>query len=239
MLHLNKSLYSVATLSRRAILLTALVAGSFAFASAAAAAGSQQLTVVKIKAGAGNGTVTSSPVGISCGATCSAPFNVGTKVTLTAAPAAGSSFAGFTGGGCAGTATTCTVTIGVAATAVAATFTATAPPLGIHRVTVFRIGLRAHKHQISHGRTRISFKGKIYLGSAFNPAFCYGKVDITVKHGSKTVATKLLSVGYRRCTFGQSVTVRTSQLHNDGGRVYARFTGNKFVFPAASFGAKF
>src|SRR5204863_406842 len=34
------------------------------------------------KTGAGSGTVTSSPAGISCGATCSAEFEEGTKVKL-------------------------------------------------------------------------------------------------------------------------------------------------------------
>src|SRR6185295_6872512 len=41
------------------------------------------------KAGSGTGTVTSSPAGISCGATCSASFTSGTLVTLTASPGAG------------------------------------------------------------------------------------------------------------------------------------------------------
>jgi hypothetical protein len=56
------------------------------------------LTVVK--AGTGNGTVTSSPTGISCGATCSANFNSGTVVVLTATPASSSTFAGWIGVGC-------------------------------------------------------------------------------------------------------------------------------------------
>ena len=45
----------------------------------------------------GNGTVTSSPGGINCGTTCTATLNSGTVVTLTATPASGSSFAGWTG----------------------------------------------------------------------------------------------------------------------------------------------
>ncbi|MDP9258205.1 MAG: hypothetical protein M3Q31_16880, partial [Actinomycetota bacterium] len=46
------------------------------------------LTVTK--AGAGSGSVSSSPAGIDCGATCSASFAQGTVVTLTATAAAGS-----------------------------------------------------------------------------------------------------------------------------------------------------
>ena len=48
-------------------------------------------------AGAGSGTVTSSPSGISCPGTCSAGYPNPTRVTLTATPAAGSVFAGWSG----------------------------------------------------------------------------------------------------------------------------------------------
>jgi hypothetical protein len=61
-------------------------------------------------AGPGDGTVTSAPVGISCSNTCSAPFPSGTLVTLTAVPTSGSTFGGWDGGGCSGTAT-CTVVL--------------------------------------------------------------------------------------------------------------------------------
>jgi hypothetical protein len=50
--------------------------------------------------GTGNGAVTSSPAGINCGRSCSATFNSGTVVTLTATPASGSTFAGWSGTGC-------------------------------------------------------------------------------------------------------------------------------------------
>jgi uncharacterized repeat protein (TIGR02543 family) len=71
------------------------------------------------KAGTGNGTVTSSPAGISCGTDCSESYANGTVVTLTAAPAAGSIFAGWSGS-CTGTGT-CSVTMS-AAKSVTATF---------------------------------------------------------------------------------------------------------------------
>jgi subtilisin family serine protease len=77
------------------------------------------LTVTK--SGTGTGTVTSSPAGINCGSTCSASFDSGTSVTLTATAAAGSRFAGWSGGGCSGTGT-CQVTMNEA-TSVTATFT--------------------------------------------------------------------------------------------------------------------
>jgi hypothetical protein len=75
------------------------------------------LTVTK--GGAGAGTVTSSPAGIDCGATCNFDFNAGAAITLTATPAAGSIFAGWTGA-CTGTAP-CQVTLN-AATSVNANF---------------------------------------------------------------------------------------------------------------------
>jgi hypothetical protein len=71
------------------------------------------------KTGAGSGTVTSNPSGINCGATCSASFAQGTSVTLTAAPAPGSVFAGWSGGSCSGTGT-CTLPLTAAQTVTAA-----------------------------------------------------------------------------------------------------------------------
>ena len=68
---------------------------------------------------AGSGTVTSSPGGISCPPTCTASFNSGTSVTLSATPASGWAFAGW-GGGCSGTAP-CTILMS-AAQSVTATF---------------------------------------------------------------------------------------------------------------------
>jgi hypothetical protein len=81
----------------------------------------QPVSLTVSRAGSGSGTVTSSPTGINCGATCSKTFAPGTQVTLTAAPAAGSSFAGWSGGGCTGTGT-CKTTLN-ANTTVTATFT--------------------------------------------------------------------------------------------------------------------
>lgn len=72
------------------------------------------------KAGTGSGTVTSSPAGIDCGSTCAHAYSTGTQVTLSAAPAVGSSFAGWSGG-CSGTGT-CSVAMS-ATESVAATFT--------------------------------------------------------------------------------------------------------------------
>lgn len=57
----------------------------------------QPATLTVIRVGLGTGTVTSTPAGIDCGATCSATFPGVPSVTLTAVADAGSVFAGFSG----------------------------------------------------------------------------------------------------------------------------------------------
>ena len=69
--------------------------------------GPRRLTVSK--PGNGAGTVTSAPAGIDCGSTCFADYDYDTPVTLTAEPATGSDFTGWSGP-CSGT-STCTVTM--------------------------------------------------------------------------------------------------------------------------------
>lgn len=93
-------------------------------------------TLTVAKAGTGSGTVTGT--GINCGTDCSELY--GSPITLTATPDAGSSFAGWSGGGCAG-AGTCTPSLTVSGT-VTATFTgscSTPPPTGA-LVTVIDTG---------------------------------------------------------------------------------------------------
>ncbi|MFZ9966425.1 MAG: InlB B-repeat-containing protein, partial [Steroidobacteraceae bacterium] len=58
----------------------------------------------------GSGLVTSSTGGISCEPTCSTTVNAGTSITFTATPDAGATFSGW-GGDCAGTSTTCSLTV--------------------------------------------------------------------------------------------------------------------------------
>jgi YVTN family beta-propeller protein len=75
--------------------------------------GMRSLTVVR--GGTGIGAVTSNPAGINCGTSCLAQFPFGTNVALTATPAGGSFFAGWSGAGCGTVVTmddnkTCTAT---------------------------------------------------------------------------------------------------------------------------------
>ncbi len=65
-------------------------------------------TLTITTSGTGSGTVTSSPVGTSCGSGCLS-FAAGTVITLTATPNTGSTFAGWSGA-CSGTGG-CTVTM--------------------------------------------------------------------------------------------------------------------------------
>jgi hypothetical protein len=74
-------------------------------------------TLNVIVGGAGTGTVNSNLAGINCTTNCTAPFDKGTVVTLTAS---GAGFSGWSGGGCSGTGT-CPVTLNVS-TSVTATF---------------------------------------------------------------------------------------------------------------------
>ncbi|MHC1696771.1 MAG: hypothetical protein AB9919_01645 [Geobacteraceae bacterium] len=83
---------------------------------------STRYSLVVAQNGSGAGTVAGS--GISCGSVCTNDYAPGTAVTLTATPATGSVFAGWSGGGCSGTGT-CTVTMN-ASTSITATFNSSA-----------------------------------------------------------------------------------------------------------------
>lgn len=72
------------------------------------------------KSGTGTGTVTSSPSGISCGDMCTYSFASAATITLTAGPAVGSTFMGWSGA-CSGM-TACQVTMNSTAQNVTATF---------------------------------------------------------------------------------------------------------------------
>ena len=99
-------------------------ASTSAYTNEACASPSGSFAVTVAKAGTGFGTVTSTPAGITCGADCSEPYVSGTLVTLSATPSTGSTFSGWSGGGCSGTAA-CSLT-GNSAVTITATF-ATAP----------------------------------------------------------------------------------------------------------------
>ena len=88
--------------------------------------------LIVVIAGSGNGVVSSNPATIDCEVpntptmNCVATFPVGASVTLRGAATSGSTFAGWTGGGCSGTGV-CTFTSSADQT-ITATFNANAPP---------------------------------------------------------------------------------------------------------------
>jgi hypothetical protein len=96
-----------------------------------------------LRDGTGGGTVTSTPAGISCGATCLASFQAGSSVTLTATPDASSDFAGWAGA-CTGTGT-CNVpmdgTRGVVATFTRRSYALTVNRTGAGTVTSAPAGI--------------------------------------------------------------------------------------------------
>lgn len=84
-----------------------------------------QQTLTVTKNGAGTGTVTSAPGNLDCGASCTADFGHGTFVALSAAPASGSGFTGWSGDD---DCTDGSVTM-LSATACTASFRINAPPI--------------------------------------------------------------------------------------------------------------
>jgi Divergent InlB B-repeat domain len=85
----------------------------------------QSYTLTVSTAGSGSGSVTSNPAGISCPGTCSATYVGGDEVTMSETPAAGSTFAGWSGV-CSGTAP-CTFEMG-ADESLTATFNSSGSP---------------------------------------------------------------------------------------------------------------
>ena len=84
--------------------------GGFDTATVTITVNAVSFTLTVSLAGAGSGSVSSSPPGIDCGSDCSEAYDDGTVVTLTATPATGSDFSGWSGAGCSGTGT-CQVTM--------------------------------------------------------------------------------------------------------------------------------
>jgi len=121
-------------------------------------------TLTVFKAGTGSGTVTGSK--IDCGSICSASYTIGTNVTLTTTPAAtpapGSTFAGWSGGGCSGTGT-CTVSM-TEGRDVTATFNLI--PVGTYTLTVSKAG--------TGSGTVTSAPGGISCGSDCNESYPAG-----------------------------------------------------------------
>jgi hypothetical protein len=121
------------------------------------------------KAGNGTGLVQDGTHAIDCGSACSGEFLQGQTVTLTATPDRGSIFAGWSGGACAGTGTTCSVPVN-GDIPVTATFATQA------------VGLKVSK--VGRGAVTSLPRG-IACGGGCSHAFAPGPVTLTAKpsHG--------------------------------------------------------
>jgi hypothetical protein len=119
-----------------------------------------KLTVTK--SGAGSGGVISSPAGINCGGTCSAEFEKGKVVKLTATPESGSEFREWTGA-CIGAVSPCEVTMTEAKT-VNARFSHSRPLLTLNKSGYGAV--KAKPKGISCGNTCLSAVGQYYKGTA-------------------------------------------------------------------------
>jgi hypothetical protein len=117
-----------------------------------------QVELAVARQGDGSGSVTSDPGGIDCGSSCSADFAKNASVTLTAAPATGSTFSGW-GGDCSGT-STCSLTMSDDRS-VTATF------------TLQRLGLTVVKSGNGHG-TVTSAPAGVDCGGTCSVTFAYG-----------------------------------------------------------------
>jgi hypothetical protein len=161
----------------------------------------KSLTV--IRSGNGSGSVASNPAAISCGSTCSHSFIYGTKVILTATPAADSRFGGWTGA-CTGTGS-CTVNM-TQVRSVTATF------IPVRVLTVSRTG--------NGSGTVTSHPAGISCGSTCSHSFDYGtKVILTATHATGTGFTgwKGACTGTGKCTVtmkqARSVTATFTLVH--------------------------
>jgi subtilisin family serine protease len=161
----------------------------------------------------GSGTVTSSPAGINCGSTCTAPFNGGAAVTLSATPAVGMKFTGWSGA-CTGAASTCAVSI-TAARSVSAAFapqtynvTVTKSGTGSGTVTSSPSGISCGStcsKSLSHGST-MTLTAVAAAGSVFSgwSGACSGT-------GACTLAvTAPQSVGAVFTRVSQALTIKRS-----------------------------
>ncbi|HJQ75280.1 MAG TPA: PASTA domain-containing protein, partial [Gaiellaceae bacterium] len=187
-------------------------------------------------AGTGSGTVTSSPGGINCGSTCSAGYGYGTAVTLTATPAVGSTFIGWSGA-CSGT-STCTVTPSDTAS-VTATFDLTPETLSISKkgngkgtVTSYPDAISCGKactHSFDYG-TSVILRAKPSKGSSFGgwSGACKGKSACALLMTTgKTVRATFLKNCVVPKLKGKTLKIarRLLKSHNCGlGKVTHRFS---------------
>ncbi len=170
-------------------------------------------TLTVTKAGNGAGSVTSAPAGIDCGATCALPLNDNQVYTLTATPATGSTFTGWSGD-CAGTGV-CALTTD-RTHAVTATFTLNTFPLTVSKAgngSGSVNGVPANPAAINVG-TVVTLTATPATGSTFTgwSGACTGTASciVTMTQARSVTATFTLNtfeVGTPPASTGGTVTV--------------------------------
>ena len=155
-------------------------------------------------AGGGSGSVAGT--GISCPGTCSHSYDSGSTVALTATASPGSTFTGWSGGGCAGT-RSCTVMMS-SDQAVTATFMATAAKPAVPSILAFK--LTNTRFMVSARPTAINAKPK--AKTPRGTAFLYtlsnaSSASIVIVRqtpgrlvGNRCVAQRRANANKRRCT---------------------------------------
>jgi len=156
-----------------------------------------QYSLVIAQNGTGVGTVTGS--GINCGSVCTNAYAPGTVVTLTAAPASGSSFAGWSGGGCSGTGA-CTVTMN-ASTSITATFNSTAVTYDITATSSGNGSITAlNNPNVSQATSGLTTVSVVNVTKGTNQQFSIipstGYYVVSVEVDGTTVASNIPDGGY-------------------------------------------
>ena len=205
------------------------------------ARGTHTLTVSP--AGSGTGAVADDTGAISCPSSCSNAYTTDTTVTLTASPASGSTFSGWSGGGCSGTGT-CQVVMN-ADTNVTATFTSTAAPTpgsptpvltgapttvtdggagfsgsvnpdGLPTTAYFQYGLDKKYSQVgASGANYTAQTQSQVVGSDFT-THGVGPVTVTALVPNALYHVRLVATNSAGTTFGQDVTFTTAMAPNPG-----------------------
>ncbi len=187
------------------------------------------------KAGSGAGSV-------ACdGGACASSYQQGTVVTLTATAVSGSTFAGWSGGGCTGTGT-CTVKL-EADTTVTATFNAQAvtPPPGEKTAPSNKVTLGAFKQKGTAGTLAVTVPGAGALAASGNgitgaKASAKGSGPVQLKlqlsaSAKKTLAKKgkvkvkvkvtFTPAGGTAGTASKTITFKATKAHSSSARTLA------------------
>ena len=194
-------------------------------------------------AGSGTGAVADDTGAISCPSACSNAYTTDTTVTVTASPASGSTFSGWSGGGCSGTGT-CQVVMN-ADTNVTATFTSTAAPTpgsptpvltgapttvtdggagfsgsvnpdGLPTTAYFQYGLDKKYSQVgASGANYTAQTQSQVVGSDFT-THGVGPVTVTGLVPNALYHVRLVATNSAGTTFGQDVTFTTAMAPNPG-----------------------